>query len=178
MCTPSPDLRTVQWKPTVNFPKMLKSMRRTTSAKRTEIAYSISVTRETLILTISECPKIYECTNIFNSFLILCCFTLLILIIFWTQRNSRSFYQVQASRRRSDSLDSLNSYLEANAKAMTLNFHSCYNQSSLWHIGKCRKVSSSFSVLRLRPWEPVLSSWRPQHEWGLRHWDTFSNISW
>lgn len=32
---------------------------------------------------IFECP-IYERTNIFNSLLILCCFTLLILMIFWT----------------------------------------------------------------------------------------------
>jgi hypothetical protein len=81
-------------------------MRRIISTKRTGIAYSISVMRERLISTISECP-VYDCTNIFNSFLILCCCTLFILIIFWTQRNGRFFYQVQAifqpRRRLSDS---------------------------------------------------------------------------
>ena len=85
ICKPSPDLHTIQWKPMANFPKMLKSMRRIISAKRTEIAYSISVTRETLILTISECPKIYECTNIFNSFW----FFVVLLYLYWSSFGRR-----------------------------------------------------------------------------------------
>lgn len=55
----------VQWKPMASFPKMLKSMRPIPSAKRTEIAYSISVmTTQRLRSMISKGP-IYECTSIF-----------------------------------------------------------------------------------------------------------------
>lgn len=80
---------------------MLKSMKPIPSAKRTEIAYSISVKRERLISMISKCP-IYECMSIFNSFLTsLLCSTLLILMIFifWTYYRKECIEQIASMFR-------------------------------------------------------------------------------